>query len=385
MSYLLVLPLSLISLLAIFYYCYATYAAINFFSSQPESDPDFQPPVTILKPLKGLSYQIYENLASFCQQDYPRYQIIFSIQDSADPSREIVEKIREDFPDLDLELVVSDRQIGTNPKVNNLANAATVAKYPILIIADSDIRVGPNYLQRVIQPLRNPEVGVVTCLYKSLTQGWLASFEALQISTQFQASVLTANKLEGIQFALGSTTVIRQSVLEAIGGWQAIANCLADDYQLGHLPATKGYQVVLSDYVVEHLLANVKIRDFWQRQTRWAKCVRVERFWGYLGLILTQGTISSLLLLIVSLGSAYSCQILAVTWGSRILMAWAVGVQGLKDPVAQNFLWLVPLRDLVAFVIWCYGLVGNQVEWGQHKFKLNPDGQLILVSQQQQS
>lgn len=359
------------------YYCYAIYAAIEFFSQPTQLDPDFHPPITILKPICGLDIDTYENFASFCHQDYPEYQIIFGVRDERDPSVEVVKKIIADFPDLDIRLVVSDRTIGTNLKVSNLANAEAKAKYSLLLLADSDVRVGSDYLRRVIQPMRDPGVGVVTCLYRPLVRGWVAIFEAVGISTDYLAGVLVARSLEGMNFALGPTIAIRKSVLESIGGFLAIADYLADDYQLGYLPAQAGYKVVLSDYVIDHAIATESLVDLIDRQTRWNCCSRVSRPWGYLGLIFTHGTAISLLFLIATFGSLFGWVIAGLTWNTRLIMAWVVGVRSLKDPVTRKFLWLVPLRDLISFALWCYSLVGDTFEWRGRRLKLTRGGKLV--------
>lgn len=369
--------LLILSLSATCFYCYAIYAAIEFFRHSNQINPDFHPPITILKPICGLDTDAEENLASFCRQDYPVYQIIFSVREQQDPGVEVVKKIITNFPDIDISLVVSDRTIGTNLKVSNLANATVLAKHSFLLIADSDIRVGPDYLQRVIQPMQDSSVGVVTCLYRSLVQGWVATFEAIEISTKFQPGVLVARKLDGIKFALGSTIVIRKVALEAIGGFLAIADYLADDFQLGNLPTQAGYKVVLCDYVVDHVLATESIADLIERQKRWARCIRVSRPWGYLGLIFTHGIATSLLFLIVTQGATLGWAVLAITWSARLAMAWVVGVKSLNDPVAKNFLWLVPLRDFMTFVLWCYSFVGNTIEWRGRKLKLIKGGLLV--------
>ncbi len=372
--------LLILCLSAIGFYCYSIYAAIDFFGTPNPVEPDFHPPITILKPICGLDSDAYQNLASFCQQDYPNYQIVFGVRDPMDPGVEVVKQIIHDFPDIDIRLEVRDRTIGSNLKVSNLANAAEVAKYSILLIADSDIQVGPDYLRRVIQPMRDPSVGVVTCLYRSLTRGWLALIEALWIATDFHPSVLVARKLEGMKFALGSTIVIQTAALEAIGGFLAVADYLADDFLLGNLPAKAGYKVVLSDYVVEHVLATASFGELINRQTRWACCQRVSRPWGYLGLIFTHGTATSLLLLMATGGSTLGWAGLGITWSTRLAMGWVVGVKSLKDPVATKFLWFVPLRDLMSFAIWCYSFLGNTVEWRGQRLKLTKGGKLVPLT-----
>lgn len=371
------LGLFVFCLSAVCFYCYAIYAAIDWFSSPHPINQDFHPPLTILKPIFGLDGDAYENLASFCQQDYPEYQIIFAVQNKEDPGREVVDRIIHYFPDLDIQVVFAERTIGTNLKVSNLANAVSFIKHEILLIADSDIRVEGDYLRRVVQPLQDTSVGVVTCLYRSLAQGWVTILEAVGTVTEFQAGVLVSKQLEGIKFALGSTIVIRKEVLEAIGGFGVIADYLADDYQLGYLPAQIGYKVVLSDYVVEHVLGSCTFADSLKRQIRWARGTRVCRFWGYLGLIFTYGTTTSLLFLIATGGSIFGWIVLGVTWITRLVMAWIVGVVFLKDSLAKSFLWLVPLQDLISFGVWCYSFAGNTIEWRKRKFKLTKGGKLV--------
>jgi ceramide glucosyltransferase len=371
------LLLLILCLSAIAYYGCGIYTAIEFFSQPTQIDRDFHPPITILKPICGLDIDTYENFASFCQQDYPEYQIIFGVRDEQDPSVEVVKKIINDFPEIDIRLVVSDRTIGTNLKVSNLANAQAEAKYSLLLLADSDVRVGPDYLRRVIQPMGDPAVGVVTCLYRPLVRGWVAIFEAVGILTEYQAGVLVARKLEGMKFALGPTIAIRKTALEAIGGFPAIADYLADDFQLGYLPAQAGYKVVLSDYVIDHVIATESFVDLIHRQTRWNYCTRVSRPWGYLGLIFTHGTATSLLFWIATGGSLLGSTVLGITWLTRLTMAWIVGVKFLKDSLTAKWLWLVPLRDLISFVIWCCSFFSSTVEWRGRKLKLTKDGKLV--------
>jgi ceramide glucosyltransferase len=372
----LIVIFSILSIGSIFYYLYSLYATIVFFNETQEIDPDFSPPVSILKPLCGLDWESYTALTSFCDQDYPEYQIIFSVQDSQDPTIEIAQKIQQDFPDLDIELVIGDRAVGINPKINNIANGATKAKYPILVLSDSDIQVEKDYLKTIIQPFSDPSVGVVTCLYNSLTEGFLASFEALDIASQFCPKVLTARQLEGIKFAFGSTIAIRQETLDKIGEFVSIANYLADDYQLGYLANQNGYSVILSPYLVEHRLGTVTLSTFFHRQIRWFKCIRVERFWGYVGLIFTYGIISSFILLLLTQGSLFGWNIFGLVWNIRFFTAYLITINYLKDSNAKEFFLLIPLRDFVSFGIWCYSFIGNQVIWRGKTYQLLPNGQL---------
>jgi ceramide glucosyltransferase len=305
------------------------------------------------------------------------------VQDRTDSGIEVIQQIIRDFPEIDIQLIISDRSIGSNRKVSNLANAMTKARHEIILLADSDVYVEPNYLQQVIQPLSNPKVGVVTCLYRSLTDRGLTHLEALSSATEFHPGVLVSNQLEGIKFAMGQTIVIRRSVLEEIGGLAAIANYLADDFQLGYLPAQAGYDVVLSHYVVEHVIATSTVIESLQRQIRWMVGIRISRPWGYLGLIFTYGTVASLLFLLMSclIGeSALGWSVLGVTWIIRLAMAWFIGVESIRDTIAKRFLWFVPLRDLISFALWCYGFFGDTIRWRDRQFKLTRSGKLIAYS-----
>lgn len=372
----LIIIFSFLSLGSIFYYLYSIFATIDFFSQTQLINPEFSPPLTILKPLCGLDWESYSCLASFCQQNYPQYQIIFAVHNSQDPSIEIVHKLQQNFSELDIELIICDRVIGINPKINNLANAVIKAKYDILVLSDSDIRVKKDYLQTIIQPFSDVLVGVVTCLYNSKTEGYLAGFEALDIASQFYPKVLTAHALEGIDFAFGSTIAIRQETLDKIGGFINIANYLADDYQLGYLPTQNGYKVILSNYLVEHRLGSVNLKELIDRQSRWLKCIRVERFWGYVGLIFTYGTVNSFTLLLITQGSLFGYIICGLVWTIRLLTAYLIAIKYFNDSITKQLFWLIPLRDFVSFGIWCYSFIGNQIMWRGQKFTLVSGGKL---------
>jgi ceramide glucosyltransferase len=363
---------------AFVFYCLAIYSALLHFKPQPV-DVDFHPPVTILKPICGLDADAYVNLASFCQQDYPDYQIIFSVRDANDPGIPVIQQIIHDFPHLDTQLVVCDRLIGANLKVSNLANAVTFAKHDILFIVDSDIHVAKDYLKCVIQPLKNYQVSVITCPYRSIANDWITVLQAIGNGTDFHAGVLVSNLTEGIKYAFGSTIVIRKQVLNSIGGFHAIADYLADDFQLGYLPSQAGYKVVLSNYVVDHVLATSTISDAFNQQIRWARCIRVSRPGGYIGLVFTYGIITSIFLIIHTRGSVIAWIEFLLILATRLIMAWVVGVYSLKDASSKNYLWLVPIRDLFSFLIWCLGLIGNKITWRGQKLRLISGGKLVVL------
>ncbi|AFY73313.1 hopanoid biosynthesis associated glycosyl transferase protein HpnI [Synechococcus sp. PCC 7502] len=370
------------------YACYGIYAAIAFFKNPYGKYAliqklDYLPPITILKPVCGLDPEIYLNFASFCTQNYPKYQLIFAVSDPNDPVIAVVKQIIHDFPSvdfphLDIELVQNDRLIGTNYKISNLANALPMAKYETLVLADSDVRVDPEYLQTLVQPLADPRVGAVTCLYRPIMNGWVATLEAVGISTDYLSSVLVANQLEGIKFALGTTIAIKKTVLAEIGGFEAIAAYLADDYQIGYLTSQLGYKVVLSHYIIDHFISTNNFPELLDRQLRWAYCTKVSRPWGYLGLFFTQGIATSLIFLLISGGSGWGWVGLAIAWISRMILAWVVAVWGLKDRTASKFLWLVPIRDLLSFGIWLYSWFSNSMNWRGRRLKLSDSGKLVL-------
>jgi ceramide glucosyltransferase len=338
------------------------------------------PPVSILKPLKGTDPEIYESFRSHCQQDYPEYEIIFGVSDPNDPAIESVKALQREFPHRRIRLVRSPTILGANVKVSNLAQMMTEARYDHIIVNDSDIRVEPDYLRRVIAPLSDSQTGMVTCLYRGVAAATLGSrMEALGISTDFCAGVLVARQLEGgIHFGLGSTLVFRRAELEKIGGFASIVNHLADDYELGKRIADLGLAVRLSDVVVETYLPAYDVPDFFAHQLRWARGVRDARAGGYFGLAFTFGILWALLAVAASGGALWSWGTLGSTVFLRFAVALAVGWKVLQDRQVLRYVWMIPLRDLVAVVVWIVSLGGHTVTWRGDQFKLR-DGKLTRV------
>jgi ceramide glucosyltransferase len=339
------------------------------------------PPVSILKPLKGTDPEIYESFRSHCLQDYPEYEIIFGVSDPNDPAIDSVKELQVEFPDRRIQLVVSEKILGANVKVSNLAQMLAEARYDHLIVNDSDIRVQPDYLRRVIAPLADLRVGMVTCLYRGVAGATLGSrLEGLGISTDFCASVLAARQLEGgIRFGLGSTLAFRRAELEKIGGFSSFVDYLADDYELGRRIAGLGLNVKLSDVVVETYLPSYRVREFFAHQLRWARGVRDARAGGYLGLVFTFGLLWALLAVAASRAALWSCAALGVTLFLRLAVAWVVGRGVLEDREILKYAWLIPLRDLLAVAIWIASLGGHTVTWRGDRFRLQ-DGKLTRLS-----
>ena len=341
----------------------------------------YLPPVSVLKPLKGTDPEMYESFRSHCLLNYPEYEIIFGVSEADDPAADLVRQLQSEFPQRSIQLDVCGVNLGTNRKVSNLAQMLPSARFDHLIVNDSDIRVEANYLRQVIVPLSDPKVGMVTCLYRGVPNKTLGSrLESIGISTDFSGGVLSAREVEkGIHFALGSTMAFRRSDLQAMGGFEAVVDYLADDYELGVRTSARGLKVKLSEIVVETFLPPYKFRQFFDHQLRWARSLRDARRWGYVGVILTFGVPWALVVLASIRGTnwAWALAILAVIM--RIVVAVVVGRGVLKDRHVLPWLWLVPVRDVVAVAVWIASFAGHTVEWRGTSFTLK-DGKLAKVA-----
>jgi len=347
------------------------------------TQPSSLPPISILKPLKGTDPDIYASFRSHCLQDYPEYEIIFGVSDPDDPAIASVQQLRREFPDRAIRLVLSPDQLGPNVKISNLEQMLPSARYQHLLVNDSDICVEKDYLRRVIAPLVDERVGMVTCLYRGVADPTLGSqLESLGISTDFCAAVLVASQLEGgLSFGLGSTLAFRRADLERIGGFRSIVDFLSDDYELGRRITTLGLRVLLSDLVVETHLPAYDLRGFLAHQLRWARGVRDSRTGGYIGLVSTYGLMWALLTVISSGAVAWSWAVLGATALLRLAVAIVVGKVVLEDRGLLRNLWLLPIRDLVAVGVWIVSFAGHTVTWRGDRFILK-NGRLIRIDPQ---
>ena len=347
--------------------------------SQP-AHTQFLPPVSILRSLKGLDPQMHLAFRSHCLLDYGEYEVLFGASDADDPALELVERLQEEFPLLRLRVVHCPKVLGLNGKVSNLAQMLPQARYEHIVINDSDIVVPRDYLRRVMAPLAQSEVGMVTTLYRGIAGATLGSrLEALGLSTDFAGGVLVARALEGgIRFGLGATIATTKTVLAAIGGLEPLADYLGDDYELGARTAGAGYRVELADVIVETALSDYTFRDFWAHQIRWARNVKDRRRGQYFGLIVTFALVWAGLGVVIAPYSWWTWLVLAVTAIVRFISAVVVGRGVLRDPRVLRDLWLVPLRDLVALAVWTVSYFGNEIEWRGQRFKLR-NGQLEKV------
>jgi len=369
----------------IVYYALCLWSAARFMQPRKAADDSVRAAqaVSILKPLRGTDPEMYESFHSHCLQDYPEYEIIFGVSDANDPAIQLVQQLKAKFPQRPIRLMVCPERLGSNTKVSNLAQMERQARHEYIIVNDSDIRVESDYLRRVLAPLTDPKVGLVTCLYRGIANATLGSrLESLGISTDFAAGVLVAQTVEnGIRFGLGSTLAFRHRDLQAIGGFEALVEYLADDYQIGSRIAALGLKVKLSDVVVATFLPRYTLRGFFDHQLRWARTVRDSRFWGYVGLGLTFGLPWALLALIFSRGAAWAWALLACTAVMRFAVAIVFGKYVLKDRQAMRSLALIPVRDLVAMLIWIVSFAGHRIVWRGDHFSLQ-NGKLKRISDQ---
>src|SRR5947209_12572473 len=327
--------------------------------------PEFTPPVSILKPLRGVDPQMYESFRSHCVQDYPEYEIIFGVNEADDPAVDAVHQLMREFPACKIRLVLCPQVLGNNRKTSNVVQMLPHARYEHILINDSDIFVTPDYLRRVMSPFDSEKVGMVTCPYRGIAANTLGSkLESIGISTDFIAGVLAARQIEGgIHFALGSTLAMSRAALEAIGGLRPLVDYLADDFELGYRIAKAGYQVVLAEIVVETHLPAYSFREFFDHQLRWARSTRDSRRLGYLGLLLTFGLPWAIFAVLFAPLSWWSWTILAAAAALRAAVALKVGEGVVQDKAVRRNLWLLPLRDLVAFWVWFASFADNKVHW----------------------
>jgi ceramide glucosyltransferase len=367
------------------YYLAALIAAYAYLARRRTPASAFAPPVSILKSLRGLDPGMLDAFRSHCRQDYPgEFELLFGVGSLSDPAAAAVLDLQREFPQLPIRLIECPLRLGANGKVSTLTQLATHALHPYFLVNDSDITVSPRYLSRVMScfapnPAGKRPIGLVTAFYRGRARGTLPStLEALGISTDFHAGVLVARWLEGgLRYGLGSTLAVSREALAAAGGFQAVADYLADDYELGAHIYRAGYGVAIAPEVVETSVPAYTWSAFVSHQLRWYRTVRDLRRGGYIGLIFTFGFPWAVLNLIASGLSPLSLWLFGLCFFLRFAMAMTVAVQVLSDHQVLPRLWLLPLRDLVAMGLWIDGLTGNQILWrGErftvHKGKLTP-------------
>ena len=335
--------------------------------------PELAPGISVLKPVKGVDARMFAGLVSHCEQQYNgAFEIIFGVSSLSDPAVSEIARLRVEHPDVAIQLVECTQRLGTNGKLSNLAQMLLYARFEHILVNDSDILVSPHYLTHVMSRFRGERVGLVTAPYIGIAEGTLWSrLEALGISTDFMPGVLTARKLEGgIRFGLGSTLATTKSALAAIGGFEALVDQLADDYELGARLARAGYRVELMSEVVATSVPAYTLRGCWDHQMRWARSTRDSRRGGYIGLAVTYVLPWALGTVIASGGALWSLTLFSLALLVRVAVALSVGVGILRDGQVLRDLWLLPVRDFFALLVWAWSYAGDTVVWRGERFHL---------------
>jgi ceramide glucosyltransferase len=340
-------------------------------------DQEF-PPVSVIKPVCGLEPMLEQNLESLFQQDYPTFELIFGARTAEDPAIAVVSQLRRRYPGVKVRCVFSGDPIWPNPRVYSEQKMIAAAEYDYLVIGDSDVRVPRDYLRNIVAPLRDPEVGLVTCIYRGKpSAGAWSRLEAAGFSVELTSGVLVAELLEGMKFALGPTTATRKDVLAHIGGIRVLADYHSDDYEIGRRIDAAGYRVVLSHVVIDHITLN---RAMISRQIRWMRSTRFSRPAGHIGNGLTFATPFALLGFIVA--AAWGHWTLAFTllaWGvvNRWVQALVVGWGVVRDPEIRRYLWYYPIRDLLGFFFWIASFTGRNFTWRGEPYRFGPGGRVV--------
>jgi ceramide glucosyltransferase len=364
------------------YYLIAIYSTWRFFrlrTSFGTSGAGFTPPVSNLKPVRGIDPDAYENFASFCRQDYPEYELLFCVGDEGDPVVPILSKLASDFPERRIRVLYASGGKGSNDKVMKLDHLVSQAQNETLVISDSDVRVKPDYLRTVVAPLADAKVGAVTCFYVPVEdKSFTDNLQTIGMFSDFYAGILVARELDGVKFALGPTIATTRSALASFGGYKALEFRPADDLLVGRLIAEHGYKVELSQYTISTVADYGSMRDLLHKRLRWIVVMRHMRPWGHLGLLLTQGLPWSLIAIAVFPSAPVALAYLGAYLFLRSAMTCMVGIWGLKQESVWGKLMLIPVWDAFAFSIWLVSFARNSIRWRDGQYYIR-DGKLVPV------
>ena len=362
------------------YYLISIYSSWRYFQ-QPASEPDasFTPPVSILKPFRGLDPDAYENLASFCRLDYPEFEIVFCIDPDDEAIQSVLARLTRDFPHCRIRVLHGSGRRAANDKVAKLARLVGEAAHEVLVISDSDVRVRPDYLRHVTAPLRDPKVGAATCLYVPIEITTLTDhLQSVGMMSDFYAGILVDWQLEGMKFALGPTIATTRTRLNGFGGYPELENRPADDLLVGRLIDEQGYRVVLLRYAIDTVCDYASISDLLHKRMRWIVVMRHMRPWGHLGLLLTQGLPWSLAAVAIHPTAAVAACYLGGYMALRMAMTWMIGIHGLRQSILWKQMPLLPVWDAIAFAIWLISFSRNSIRWRGADYYIR-DGQLVPV------
>jgi len=365
------------------YYFLALYSTAHFLvdaKRRGKSSGDFTPPLSCLKPIKGLDVDAYENYASFCRQDYPEYEIVFCV-DPDDPALPVLEKLVLDFPERDIRLLLGSGRDAINDKVARLVRLTNEAKYELFVITDGDVRVRPDYLRNVAAPFRDPKVGAATCLYVSAQErSFLEELQSISMISDFFAGIIVAWQVDGVKFTLSQSILTTRKNIEGFGGYQRIEDRPADDLYIGRLAAEQGFEVRLLPYVVQSVADFKTLREFLYKRVRWMTVMRLMRPWGHMGLLFTWGLPWALVSIAVHPTLRVAAAYLGTYLALRIAMTWLIGVGAMKQKGLLKKMPLIPLWDAFAFFIWLVSFGRKTIRWRGIDYFLR-EGRLVAVSQ----
>jgi ceramide glucosyltransferase len=340
------------------------------------------PPVSVLKPLHGIEARLEENLDSFFRQDYPEYEVLFAADEADDPALEVVRRVSSRYPAVPCRTVVNGKPPWPNPPAYSFHRMAEIAAHDIWVTSDSDVHVSPDYLRQIVPPLLVPQTGMVTCVYRGANAGgFWSALDALGMSVEMTAGVLIANMLEGMKFGLGPTIAVRKDAVDAIGGFGALGEYFSNDFVIGNLIEKTGHKVVLSDYVVEHVIPPMTLRSMWERQMRWAVGTRCSRPKGHFGAGLTFAVPYGILGLLAGTLTGHlflGLGLFAAAIVNRIIESIVIGGGVVRDPRALRLAWLYPVRDLLGFLVWSASYLNVEAVWRDKNYQLTKDGKIIL-------
>jgi ceramide glucosyltransferase len=357
-------------------YCVLTIrAAMQYSATRPDKSTDL-PPISVLKPLAGVDLGLEENLRTFFEQRYLEYEILFAVRSPEDPAIEVAERVRGAYPAVPSRLIITGEPPYPNAKVFSLDRMLGAARYDLVVMADSDVRVTPDLLPTIAAEFQDPRVGVITCPYRAVPgPSFWSKLEAIGLNTEFLSGVLVARMLEGMKFALGPTIAARRETLAKIGGFDAVKDYLAEDFVMGKLADERGWNVVLSAYTIEHHIGSQRLGANLRHRLRWNRSTRRSRPWGYIGQVFTNPLPLALVLIVVK---PVWWPVLVLTGVLRGAAAWAVAGRVLHDPLTRRYWWLVPLQDVASFLLWLAAFYGNTILWRGRKYDLLPDGRFQL-------
>ncbi|MGA2370524.1 MAG: glycosyltransferase [Candidatus Korobacteraceae bacterium] len=364
------------------YYLLAIYSSVRYFRVARRENPpntDFTPPISCLKPIRGLDEDAYENYASFCRQDYPEYEIVFCV-DPDDPALPVLEKLIADFPERKIRLLFGSGRNAINDKVARLVRLVSEAQYELLVITDGDIRVGPDYLRAVAHPFRDPKVGGATTLYVSTEEtSFVQELQSVGMISDFFAGILVAWQLDGIKFMFGQSIVTTRQRIAGFGGYEVIENRPADDLNVGRLVAAQGYEVKLLPYVVKTVADFQSLKDLFYKRVRWMTVMRLMRRRGHQGLIFTWGLIWALVAVAVHPTLSIVIGYLGSYIVLRVILTWLIGIHGMQQKGLWPKMLLIPLWDAVAFMIWVASFGRSVIRWRGYDYYIR-DGILVPVN-----